>query len=410
MLIATTNRTGRQRALAFMLKRGAALLPLLFLVCVCLSQIIDNGLWLAPTSSATAHEGARALRQGGASPGLSSLSVLPASPPAWLAAPSINERIHSFAQGGEELPQKLIFGPFANESAYPFISSDIWADLVDNRRTFFVRDREPGFSGYGPLREWIASRPDPITLVINNSNDLPWPSPKSRGGDWRAVLREPKLRALFVGGLRELSDEFRSKVKPLPLGPKWQLRSKKLFGEAKGPLKSMYASVSDSPQRSKELFESSARTNTVWVRPMSQSNMNTGNYNKSNPALSTLRSDVARILRASAPNATVVHDSFLDASVYLEGLQRHRFLANPAGNGLDTHSTWEALLAGCIPINPHSPLDPMYENLPVWLVDSWDEVTDEAVRDKAIEMSAWVYDWSLAFAEGWKKKIHEGLG
>lgn len=87
----------------------------------------------------------------------------------------------------------------------------------------------------------------------------------------------------------------------------------------------------------------------------------------------------------------------------------HRFLANPAGNGLDTHSTWECLLAGCIPINPHSPLDPMYEGLPVWLVNDWTEVTDETVRSKAQEMGEQRYDWSLVFADGWENKIYDGL-
>ena len=144
---------------------------------------------------------------------------------------------------------------------------------------------------------------------------------------------------------------------------------------------------------------------------MSNSNVNTNNYEKSIPALTTARSNVAKILIESAPNSTIIYSEgkFLDRTEYFEQLKMHRFLANPAGNGLDTHSTWEALLAGCIPINPHSTLDPLYEGLPVWLVNDWGEVTDETIRVKAQEMGAQKYDWSLAFSSGWEKKIYDGL-
>ena len=321
-----------------------------------------------------------------------------------------------------EFPQKLTFGRFTNESAYPFLGSDIYANLVDNQRTFFIREYEKDFPGYRVLKKWIASRPHPITLVFNNNVDRSWPPQMDRSwlsnwkrNDWKQMLSEPNLHAVFVGGLRDFENEFKSKVKPMPLGLKWQHYTTELFGEPKGPLKAVYSSLSKSPQESKRLFELPNRTNTVWVRPMTDSNRHTSNYDKTNPALTTLRSKVAQVLFASAPSSTVDGSaSMLNQRDYLQELKRHRFLANPAGNGLDTHSTWEALLAGCIPINPHSPLDPLYDGLPVWLIHSWDEVTDDAVQKKALEMmnpmaSTSTYDWSLVFAEGWKRKIHEGL-
>jgi len=225
------------------------------------------------------------------------------------------------------------------------------------------------------------------------------------------MLSEPNLHALFAGGLRKFDSEFKSKVHPLPLGPKWQDHSTNLYGEAKSQLKGIYTSVSKSPVESEQLFNLSNRTHTVWVRPMSNSNVHTSNYEKSSPALATPRSDVAKVLMASAPNSTVLHsdDRFLDQLEYFKKLKTHRFLANPAGNGLDTHSTWEALLAGCIPINPHSDLDPLFEGLPVWLVNDWEEVTDDTVRSKAQEMGKLRYDWDLVFSHGWENKIYDGL-
>jgi len=52
----------------------------------------------------------------------------------------------------------------------------------------------------------------------------------------------------------------------------------------------------------------------------------------------------------------------------------YAFVVSPHGNGLDCHRTWEALCLGCIPIIKTSPLDPLYEELPVLIVKDWSEV------------------------------------
>ena len=54
-----------------------------------------------------------------------------------------------------------------------------------------------------------------------------------------------------------------------------------------------------------------------------------------------------------------------------------KFVASPFGGGLDCHRTWEALALHCVPILHSSPLDKMFEGLPVLLVNSWTEVTPE---------------------------------
>lgn len=46
------------------------------------------------------------------------------------------------------------------------------------------------------------------------------------------------------------------------------------------------------------------------------------------------------------------------------------------GNGLDCHRTWELLYLGCIVVTRTSPLDPLYQGLPVIIVDDWREVAD----------------------------------
>jgi len=56
---------------------------------------------------------------------------------------------------------------------------------------------------------------------------------------------------------------------------------------------------------------------------------------------------------------------------------RYAFVISPHGNGLDCHRTWESLVLGNIPIVKRSSLDPLYEGLPVVIIDDWREVTPQ---------------------------------
>lgn len=58
-----------------------------------------------------------------------------------------------------------------------------------------------------------------------------------------------------------------------------------------------------------------------------------------------------------------------------EAKTRYAFVLSPRGVGLDCHRTWESLVLGNIPIVEHSSLDPLFEGLPVVLVDRWEEVS-----------------------------------
>ena len=55
----------------------------------------------------------------------------------------------------------------------------------------------------------------------------------------------------------------------------------------------------------------------------------------------------------------------------------YKYVISPLGNGLDCHRTWEAIILGCIPIVKKSGLDPMYEGLPVLIVNDWSDITQE---------------------------------
>ena len=55
----------------------------------------------------------------------------------------------------------------------------------------------------------------------------------------------------------------------------------------------------------------------------------------------------------------------------------HAFVLSPHGIGLDCHRTWEALACGNIVLVPSSPLDCLYEGLPVIAVKDWGDITPQ---------------------------------
>ena len=59
---------------------------------------------------------------------------------------------------------------------------------------------------------------------------------------------------------------------------------------------------------------------------------------------------------------------------------KYKYVISPHGNGLDCHRTWESLALGCIPIIKTSPLDRMFEGLPVLIVKNWSDITQELLN------------------------------
>lgn len=72
---------------------------------------------------------------------------------------------------------------------------------------------------------------------------------------------------------------------------------------------------------------------------------------------------------------------------FLKDLAQSWFVISPRGSGYDTYRTWEALYVGSYPIVKKSPLDVLYKDLPVILVNDWSEVTQEFLQKKYNEFA-----------------------
>ncbi len=86
---------------------------------------------------------------------------------------------------------------------------------------------------------------------------------------------------------------------------------------------------------------------------------------------------------------------------------KYKFILSPPGTGFDCHRTWEAIYIGCIPIVISSTLNELYEDLPVLVVESWDEITEDYLNEQYQLIKSKKYDLERLNLDYWTKKIEE---
>lgn len=90
---------------------------------------------------------------------------------------------------------------------------------------------------------------------------------------------------------------------------------------------------------------------------------------------------------------------------YIRDVLNSTFVLSPPGNGLDCHRTWEALLLGRYPIVKHSTLDPLFEGMPVLLVNDWSDITPEVLQQKKEVFDTMEWSRERLYAPYWFDKI-----
>jgi hypothetical protein len=85
---------------------------------------------------------------------------------------------------------------------------------------------------------------------------------------------------------------------------------------------------------------------------------------------------------------------------------KYAFIISPHGNGLDCHRTWEGLILGCICIVKTSVLDPLYTDLPVIIVDDWDDINDSLLENYIKYFKTANFNYDKLTLKYWNDKIH----
>jgi mannosyltransferase OCH1-like enzyme len=90
---------------------------------------------------------------------------------------------------------------------------------------------------------------------------------------------------------------------------------------------------------------------------------------------------------------------------YFSNLTTHKFIMNPWGNCFDNHRAWEAWHLGCIPITRRCIFTSFYEDFPICLIDSWDEVTEEFLNKEYERITNLKFDKNKLTFTYWKTKV-----
>jgi hypothetical protein len=98
----------------------------------------------------------------------------------------------------------------------------------------------------------------------------------------------------------------------------------------------------------------------------------------------------------------------------LEKNLEYPFWISPYGSGYDCFRTWEALRLGRIPVLLSTFLDPIYEDLPVVIVPSYDIVNEEFLRTKFDEITRKRledgFHWDKLYMDYWERLILSKAG
>ena len=290
------------------------------------------------------------------------------------------------------ITNKPTIGKFI-ESSYPHISNDFWYEIVDNNFSFFLRSHENKKNKID-LLNFLDNKKSKINIIINNQLDI-----SLLNENLNSILAHNNLNKLFI--TNPIIEHY--KIEPIPIGLKWQFENTFLYGESKQKLLKIYNSISKSVNDTKKLFYEN-KINKILIRPMANSNSNTKNYSKNNNALKTNRNDIYNIIKKN--NYVYNFKEKLSLENYLKILCKYRFVISPAGNGLDSHSTYEALLCGCVPIVPKSPLSKLYNDLPVLQIEDWEELNNLDINILEKQFISKDYNFNKIFYDYWKKKIN----
>jgi hypothetical protein len=92
---------------------------------------------------------------------------------------------------------------------------------------------------------------------------------------------------------------------------------------------------------------------------------------------------------------------------YVEDVSQHKFVVSPEGDMHDCYRHWEAIILGSIPVVHRSPLDQIFDDLPVVIVDDYKEVNEDFLNQKYEEMKNKQYNFKKLYMKHWVDLINK---
>jgi hypothetical protein len=83
----------------------------------------------------------------------------------------------------------------------------------------------------------------------------------------------------------------------------------------------------------------------------------------------------------------------------------YAFVISPTGMGRDCHRTWEALCLGCIPVVRTSPMDVLFDGLPVLIVNKWSDLNRDLLEATIASFRNRVFDYDRLLLRYWTERL-----
>lgn len=90
---------------------------------------------------------------------------------------------------------------------------------------------------------------------------------------------------------------------------------------------------------------------------------------------------------------------------FYNDLVRSKFTISPIGGGLDCFRTWEALYLKCYPIVTTSFLDDLFKDLPVVVLQKWEDLNENLLKQKLKMFQNKKWNWDKLNFSYWKDLI-----
>jgi len=100
------------------------------------------------------------------------------------------------------------------------------------------------------------------------------------------------------------------------------------------------------------------------------------NFNNKNDRFNQRKASIKQIPN----NLLVICNNFIKRTENWNNITNYAFVLSPFGNGMDCHRTWEALCLGSIPIIKAPFFVKLFEDLPVLIVNDWNEITEDLLK------------------------------
>jgi hypothetical protein len=128
-------------------------------------------------------------------------------------------------------------------------------------------------------------------------------------------------------------------------------------------------------------------------------------FSKSSDRFGDRKNSVATIPR----NLLEINETFTPRTITWNNTIRYSFVLSPFGNGMDCHRTWEALCLGCIPIVKAPNFKTLFEDLPVLIVNDWNEVTQELLDNTIQVFKTKEFKYEKLQLNYWVKQINNRM-